>query len=130
MKKFDEKVFFERNYWDSYAALKRRYDVENEQKWREEIDSMPWITFPADWKVQIIPPFADAVVRFRVELPSGAFRSVYLDSRCSLGLWWDKDQGPVPYWEVYPYRGDTGRCKKENIEELLRMIGDEEEADE
>jgi hypothetical protein len=106
-----------------------RYKIENKQKWREEIETMPWITFPADWKIQIIPPFGDAVVRFRVTLPSGEYRSVYLDSRCSLGAVLDEN-GPIPYWEVYPYRGDVGRCLKAEVEELLRMIGDEEEADE
>ena len=107
----------------------QRYKLEQMQKWREEIDTMPWLAFPAGWKVQVIPPFADAVVRFRVELPSGEYRSVYLDSRCSLGAVLDEN-GPIPYWEVYPYRGDVGRCYKENVEELLRMIGDEEKADE
>ena len=99
-----------------------RYKIEQMQKWREEIDTMPWITFPADWKIQIIPPFGDAVVRFRVELPSGAHRSVYLDSRCSLGYMTDVDGHPIPYWEVYPHQGDVGRCNKENIAELLAMI--------
>ena len=106
-----------------------RYKIEREQGWREEIVTMPWITFPADWKIQIIPPFGDAVVRFSVEIPSGAKRSVYLDARCSLGAMLDEN-GPIPYWEVYPYRGDVGRCLKAEVEELLRMIADEEEADE
>jgi hypothetical protein len=108
----------------------QRYRLEQMQKWREEIETMPFITFPADWKVQIIPPFGDAVVRFKVELPTGEPRSVYLDSRSSLGYLTDDVGKPIPYWEVYPYRGDVGRCGKGNVEELLRMIGDTEEADE
>ena len=107
-----------------------RYQIENKQKWREEIATMPWIQFPADWKIQIIPPFGDAVIRFRVELPSGAARSVYLDSRNSLGYWRGVDNEPIPYWEVYPHQGDVGRCDKENVAELLAMIADEGEADE
>lgn len=110
--------------------IMERYQIENKQKWREEIETMPWITFPADWKVQIIPPFGDAVIRFRVTLPSGAVRSVYLDARCSLGYWRGEEMEPLPYWEVYPHRGDVGRCDKENVAELLTMIADEEEADE
>lgn len=109
--------------------IMERYRVESQQKWREEIDAMPWITFPADWKVQIIPPFGDAVIRFRVELPSGDKRSVYLDARHSLGTWRDEQGEFIPYWEVYPYRGDVGRCDKENVAELLAMIGDEGEAE-
>ena len=110
--------------------ISERWRVESEQRWREEIATMPFITFPANWKIQIIPPFGDAVVRFRVELPSGAARSVYLDARHSLGVFADKRGDLIPYWEVYPYRGDVGRCDKENVAELLAMIADEGEADE
>ena len=106
--------------------IMERYLIENKQKWREEIATMPWIQFPADWKIQIIPPFGDAVVRFRVTLPSGAVRSVYLDARCSLGAVLDEN-GPITYWEVYPHQGDVGRCLKAEVEELLRMIADEGE---
>jgi hypothetical protein len=103
-----------------------RYKVEDAQNWREEVLSLPFIPFPAGWQVQIIPPFADAVVRFRVRLPSGTEKSVYLDKRNSLGYWNTVGEG---YWEVYPYRGDVGRCDTNDIPELLRMIGDEQEAE-
>jgi hypothetical protein len=106
----------------STDQIMERYQIENKQKWREEIATMPWIQFPADWKIQIIPPFGDAVVRFRVTLPSGAVRSVYLDARHSLGLWRDDKGEFIPYWEVYPHRNDVGRCDKDNIDELLEMI--------
>lgn len=46
-----------------------KYEVYEEMmvdgKWIKEI---PFIQFPADWKVQIIPPFTGIVVRFRVQL--------------------------------------------------------------
>lgn len=103
-----------------------RYKVEDAQKWREEIATMPFIQFPADWQIQIIPPFSDAVVRFRVRRADGEERSIYLDSRCSLGYWAVIDEA---YWEVYPYRGDVGRCAKNDIPELLRMIADTQEGD-
>lgn len=99
-----------------------RYKIEEQQSWREETKSIPFIQFPSDWKVQIIPPFGDAIVRFRVEIEEGVHRSIYLDGRNSLGYW-----GDGYYWEVYPYRGDTGRCDMEDISELLRMIGDTQE---
>lgn len=103
-----------------------RYKIEEQQKWLGEITNIPFIQFPSDWKVQIIPPFGDAVVRFRVELPTGQNRSVYLDGRNSLGFW---DLVGSYYWEVYPYRGDTGRCSMQEIPELLRMIGDTQEGE-
>lgn len=93
--------------------------IEHDQKWEAEIDLIPFINFPADWAIQVIPPFRDAVVRFRVRLPSGTFKSVYLDSRMSLGYW----EGP--YWEVYPYEDDIGRCDRDDIDTLLRMIAED-----
>ena len=107
--------------------MMERLMIENKQKWREEMKDMPFIQFPASWKVQVIPPFGDAVVRFRVQLPSGRIKSIYLDSRNSLGFWWDDAHGPRAYWEVYPVQGDTARCEKENIKELLEFIADESE---
>ena len=98
----------------------QRYQVERDQQWMEEIRDSPYISFPSDWKIQIVPPFHDAVIRFRVRLPSGKERSVYLDTRDSLGF------HGSPYWEVYPYRGDTARCDREEVEKLLEYIGDEE----
>ena len=95
-----------------------RFKVESEQKWCEEIAHIPFIQFPPDWKIQVIPPFGDAVVRFRVQLPCGTEKSIYLDSRDSLACY-DK-----PYWEVYPYYGDVGRCDREDVEQLLNMIAD------
>lgn len=113
MTKFDE----------HFELQRKRYEIENKQKWREDIKTIPFIQFPADWKIQVIPPFGDAVVRFRVQLPSGKERSIYLDSRESLGLYGDLE----PYWEVYPHRGDTARCGINEIEKLLKYIGDEKE---
>jgi len=97
--------------------LKRlRYEVENRQAWGDEIKHIPPISFPADWKIQIIPAFGDAVVRFRVLLPNGEEKSIYLDSRDSLGYYGE------PYWEVYPVGDDVGRCDRADTAELLRLI--------
>jgi len=103
---------------ESQDILISRYEVESKQKWREEIDRIPYIQFPADWKIQVIPPFANAVVRFKVKLPCGKDKSIYLDSREALGCYGS------PYWEVYPYHGETGRCSIDDVDELLRMIAD------
>jgi hypothetical protein len=97
----------------------KRLEVEEEQKWREEIARIPHLKFPQHWAVKIIPPFGDAVVRFRVQVEGHEDeKSVYLDTRGSLGYWADDK----PYWEVYPYQGDVGRCDISDTEELFRMI--------
>ena len=107
---------------EQFELQRKRYEIEDKQSWREEIEVIPFIQFPADWKIQVIPPFGDAVVRFRVQLPSGKEKSIYLDSRHSLGVYGDPLE---TYWEVYPYRGDTARCGMNEIEDLLKYIGDE-----
>ena len=103
-----------------------RYRVEEDQKWRAEINRIPFLTFRSDWQVRVIPPFGDAVVRFQVLLPSGTLKSIYMDSRCSLGIW-GNGVNPEPYWEVYPYRGDVGRCHLADTLMLMEMIQDETE---
>lgn len=127
MKDLDEE---QTGYDKRFQTYLKRLEVERDQQWREEIDLIPFINFPAGWSVQVIPPFADAVARFRVRLPSGRVKSVYLDTRCSIGNYWGDNGEMVPYWEVYPYQGDVGRCKRNEVAELLEMIADEKEDDE
>ena len=101
-----------------------RYKVEREQDWKGEIVRIPWLHFRGDWQVRIIPPFGDAVIRFQVILPSGTLKSIYMDSRNSLGIWGNLIT-PEPYWEVYPYQGDVGRCALDDTIMLMEMIQDE-----
>lgn len=99
-----------------------RARIEQQDDWRGMIERIPFIQFPADWQIQVIPPFAGAVVRFRVKLPDRREKSVYLDFFDRLGCCGQ------PYWEVYPVRGDTERCLLNEIPELLAAIaapGDE-----
>lgn len=108
-----------------------RYKVEEDQKWRAEINRIPFLTFRSDWQVRVIPPFGDAVIRFQVILPSGTLKSIYMDSRHSLGIWGDlNNPQPDPYWEVYPYKGDVGRCDVADTIMLMEMIQDETDGDE
>jgi len=102
-----------------------RYKIEVEQEWRETGDAIPFISFPTDWQVKVIPPFGDAAVRFVVKLPSGMTKSIYLDVRDSLGFFGGVGNEPTPYWEVYPYLGDVGRCAMGDTKGLLEMIADE-----
>ncbi|NMC60979.1 MAG: hypothetical protein GYA51_16600 [Candidatus Methanofastidiosa archaeon] len=91
--------------------------VENIQEYTKWANKIPAIKFPADWKVQIIPPFGGAIVRFTVERDDSKNKiSVYLDCYDRLGY------VGHPYWELYPYKGDTYRCGMEDIDELLDII--------
>lgn len=83
-------------------------------KWMKEI---PYIKFPSDWEIKIVPPFAGAIVRFRVK-KGNADISVYLDCYDMLGA------VSRPYWEIYPYShdSDTFRCNIHDIDALLEAI--------
>lgn len=98
-----------------------RCRIEKQDKWHESIDTIPFIKFPTDWQVQVIPPFGGAMARFRVKLPSGVEKSVYLDFYDRLGYM------RQPYWEVYPAKGDCGRALLNETDLLLELIGDESE---
>jgi len=81
-------------------------------KWSKEI---PYMSFPNNWKVQIIPPFGGAMIRFRVKHGEGDI-SVYLDVADRLGYFGS------PYWEIYPYGGDIYRVPMNDVDELLMRI--------
>lgn len=102
-----------------YEIYRSRIDIEGKQKWREEIDNIPYLSFKPEWKVKVIPPISNAVVRFLVELPSGVRKSVYLDSRQSLGFW---EGGTKPYWQVDPVGDDVGRCGIDDVKTLMELI--------
>ncbi len=100
----------------------KRLEVEEEQAWRREIARIPYLKFPQHWAVQIIPPFGDAVVRFKVQVADHEDeKSVYLDTRGSLG-YYSANGNEEPYWEVYPHQGDVGRCGINDVEKLFEMI--------
>lgn len=91
------------------------YEYEKQMEHKKWIKEIPYIQFPADWKVQIIPPFSGAVVRFRVQKDDIEV-SIYLDCYNWLGYYGS------PYWEVYPYKGDVFRCDMADTESLLNSI--------
>ena len=92
--------------------------IEWERKFdaREWCRTIPYIPFKEGWKVKVIPPFAGAVARFLVSLNEKNYVSVYLDCYSILGAWRE------PYWEIYPYNGDTFRCKMEEVDQLIEAI--------
>jgi hypothetical protein len=101
---------------DFVSRTSERWNIERDEDWRDWVNHVPKIRFDPEWEVQVIPPFSGALVRFRVHL-KGKWASVYLDPHNLLGYY----EGE-PYWEVYPYLDDVGRCDMDDIETLLEMI--------
>ncbi len=98
----------------NYGLIQKYEEMMEHMKWVQEI---PYISFPSDWEIAIMPPFLGAVVRFRVK-KGDAEISIYLDCYDNLGCYGS------PYWEVYPYEEDVFRCDMLDTESLLKAIGE------
>jgi hypothetical protein len=97
----------------------QRDDIERREKWRDLMWTMPFISFKDDWEVAVTPPFSGAIARFRVRKRGSKSQnavSVYFDVYDRIGI---ENQ---PYWEVHPVNGDCGRCYRDDVEKLLKMI--------
>jgi hypothetical protein len=91
------------------------HEYDSYMETRKWIDKIPFIEFPANWKIQIIPPFGGASIRFRVK-NGKSYVSIYLDCYDNLGCVGE------PYWEVYPYQTDTFRCGLNETDKLISAI--------
>ena len=96
-------------------SISAKYDRVMET--REWTSSIPPITFPSDWQVHIVPPFAGAVVRFLVA-KDNKYASIYLDGYGILGA------EEEPYWEVFTPIEDSfpRRCPMEDTDTLMTLI--------
>ena len=94
-----------------------RYKIEEKEDWHKWRKQMPFIQFPSDWEIQIIPPFAGAMVRFCVRKKGKQTTiSIYMDSLDRLGFM------NSPYWEVYPIDSDCMRFKINDTKAMLKAI--------
>lgn len=80
-----------------------RFQIEQDEKWREWSNIIPEVHFKEDWNVKIIPPFGGALIRFRV-IKNDNEVSIYLDVDDSLGF------VGKPYWELYPISCSSVSC--------------------
>lgn len=78
-----------------------RYKLEDEENWRDHVNDMPASEIRAGYKIQVLPPFGGALMRFRIIAPDNIVYSIYFDVNGALGAM------NVPYYELYPYSLDT-----------------------
>lgn len=98
---------------DRYAIIHKYEHTMECRKWTNEI---PYIKFPFNWEIAIIPPFGGAVVRFVVKQHEARV-SVYLDCYDELGYVGE------PYWEIYPSETqDNMRFLMKETDLLLEAI--------
>jgi hypothetical protein len=99
---------------EDLSILYKASTIIEANKWRKEI---PYINFPNDWDVKIIPNFAGSVIRFIVR-KNDIEISVYLDCYDNIGCY------GVPYWEIYPHRNDVFRCDMNDTKSLINAINE------
>lgn len=95
----------------------KRAEVERDEEWRKWVEEVPHLQFKEDWNVKIIPPFGGAIARFWIDKGDNHV-SVYLDCYDKLGVVGE------PYWEVYPYEGDTYRVLMNDTDKLMKIIAE------
>lgn len=102
---------------DFYRISTEYHNKFESNKWRLEI---PYINFPSDYEIKIIPPINSAVIRFLVKYKNSDNEiSVYLDCYDLLASFGE------PYWECYSTKfGDVIRCKMNDTEQLLININE------
>jgi len=100
--------------FDDFDQIRQAEKLQEYEKWAKKI---PYLTFPSNCEVQIIPPSLGAIVRFMVKRKdTGKSVSVYLDCYDRLGC------VGKPYWEIYPYRDDVYRVFLGDEVELMEII--------
>ena len=100
----------------------QRSVMEHARKWREWSLELPYLRFPPEWEVAVVPPFGGALIRFLVREPGMKERvSVYLDVDCSLGFV-EYEGG---YWEIYPDKdGENARYYLEDVDGVFEGIAE------
>lgn len=95
-----------------YELYNERLSVEHRECWQGLCRTLPKVTIPEGWSIQVVPPFGGAMARFW--LWRGEQRlSFYLDIFDRIGY---MDE---PYWEVYPCRGDVARAPIGELQALI-----------
>lgn len=87
---------------DEVSKRVARSRVEADEEWRKWCKEAPWLQFPPELEVKILPPFNGAMARFMVRFAGSSDESkhvsVYWDVHDSLGY------ELKPYWEIYPVK--------------------------
>ena len=81
---------------------------------------LPAFHFDKEWTILIVPPFADAIIRFVIS-NNAKYVSVYFDAYSELGWMYDKNEQPIPYFEYYDGE-DTYRYLINESEQMMNDI--------
>lgn len=92
----------------------KRLRVEENEDWRKWGREAPWLQFPPELEVSIVPPFGGAMARFHVRFIGGERHvSVYWDCLDRIGFM------QRPYWEIYPVKFKSNGEDQEDCKRFL-----------
>ena len=100
----------------SFESISRRASVEAGEKWLDIIEEIPFLKFPDNCEIQIIPPYLGTVARFKVKRNDNIV-SVALDYYDKLG-----HEGKPYYW--IQFVNSRGTMLKEPLKFFLDEIDD------
>ena len=101
----------------SYEQTLKRYQLEQDEKWRDLLPQIPTLKFKPEYEVKIIPPFGGAIARFLISIEGQHICSVYLDFYDRLGIYGE------PYYEIYPSSDrDIARFNLRETDLLMQEI--------
>lgn len=107
----------------------KRLEVERICEWERWATEIPFIPFPADWEIRIVPPLRGVIVRFQVRQKGKPYHpvSVVLHEGVTLG-----DLTEKPAWEVYPLMepivGDDIAVGHIDINDTAHLLAEIQEA--
>jgi hypothetical protein len=93
------------------------YD-EQQRRWREQRGQMPYLRFPPDWEIKIVPPWRCVDVRFTARKGERTV-SVFADLSGNAGGFIDESGDEAPYWEI---GGSDWRVPLRDVDGLMREI--------
>lgn len=94
--------------------------AEQIHNYRGWANKLPVFHFDKEWDVKIVPPFAGAIIRFAISYKDKHI-SVYFDAYSELGLMYDENEQPIPYFEYYDGE-DTHRYLLDESEQMMNDI--------
>lgn len=113
-----EDFLHERGFTGSFSTRRKCYEIDDEMEYDKWMVGLPFIQWPANYLIKVIPPFGAKVIRFWLKTADTQHElSIYLDGYNYSGCM------PWPHYEVYGGEvGDVSRCKWDDIEGLKRIV--------
>lgn len=96
----------------------------------EEIFSLPWVSFPADWEIKLMPNYAGSAIRLQVRRAGkeSASISIIYDLHGGVagvdGQTWEGYALNAPKSDEYPELSEPFRAKRDDLNKIIKICQD------